>query len=143
MAYIMIDVRAVLRKLKRAIDPAIESGILSPNDAQAMITHVFHDPIVLNVFQYVHEKPERDYFVGFDCLTSSDLDVFTQELIDTDGENPIDWTISIGTLKLHCLNRYVSNEQTLTQAPNGTFVFTEREGTVDTYLIIEASVDHQ
>ena len=132
-----IDTHAIIRKLKPAIRPAIQAGMVSPDEVQIFINHLFQNPYLLDVFQYTHEKPEQDYFVGFDCLTSPDFNQFIDDLIDNDGEHPINWSLTVGTFKLHCLNRYVSETHTLTQSPNGSFITTLREGTVDTYLIIE------
>lgn len=134
---IMIDVHAVLRKLKPAIEPALKSGVLTPNDAQRITETILLDPQLLFVVQHIHEKPNRDYFVGFDCLTTTELNQLIDDMIDSNGEDPIEWSVATDSLTIHCLNQYVADNKTLAQSPNGQFFFTEREGTADTYLIIE------
>jgi len=137
MSDIMIDMGEVLRKLTYALEPALDAGTVSPDEAQSIIIYLIQDPQLLHLFQYVHEKPAHDYFAGFDCLSTPGLSDFIHDLIDSDGESPIEWTRDLDIVKIHCLNRYIADERTLTQDANGDFIFTNRVGTVDTYLIIE------
>lgn len=143
MTAIMIDTRAVLRKFTPVINPVVTAGLITPDEAQTLIDHVFQNLQLLTIVQYTKEKPEHDYFAGFDCLTTRDFNYFIDDLIDNDGEHPIDWVVTIGAFTIHCLNRYIAAEKTLTQTPDGRFVTTNREGTVDTYLIIEIPGDYK